>query len=321
MPRRALITGVAGQDGSYLAELLIAEGTEVVGIDRVGPQAPNLAGLAGSIELLEADLADHGALREMVAGLGADEIYHLAAPTFVPDSWDDPTQTLAAIAGGTAAVLAGALAAPQRPRVWVAASSEVFGDAPESPQSEETPMRPRTPYGVAKLAALGLARTIREHHGLFVCGGITFNHESPRRPPHFLSRKVTRGAAAIALGLEEELVLGDLNAVRDWSDARDIVQAAVLALRAQAPGDYVLGSGTGRTVRELVATAFAAAGIAGREDEAVRVDEAFVRPREAVVPVADTRRARRELGWEPQITFETMIGAMVAADLAQLRGA
>jgi GDPmannose 4,6-dehydratase len=180
-------------------------------------------------------------------------------------------------------------------------------------------MRPRTPYGVAKLAALGLVRTLREHHGLFACGGITYNHESPRRPPHFLPRKVTRGAAAIALGVQDELVLGDLEAVRDWSDARDVVRAARLALRAEEPGDYVLASGTGRTVRELAETAFAAAGVSGDLEDRVRVDPAFVRPREPVSLVGDAAHARAALGWEPAITFEEMIGEMVRADITELR--
>jgi GDPmannose 4,6-dehydratase len=317
---RALITGIAGQDGSYLAELLLAEGSEVVGLDRQesASKAPNLEEVAGQLEWLRGDLLDGPSLRDAVAACGADEVYHLAAPTFVPDSWDDPSQTMAAIAGGTAAVLAGALAAPSRPRVWVSASAEVFGDTDASPQDERSAMRPRTPYGVAKLAALGLVRTMREHHGLFACGGILYNHESPRRPPHFLPRKVTRGAAAIALGQQEELVLGDLNAVRDWSDARDIVRGAVLALRADVPSDYVLASGRGRTVRELAEAAFAAAGISTRLEECLAVDPQLVRPADPVESVGDPSRAAELIGWEPAIGFDKMIAEMVAADLKEL---
>jgi GDPmannose 4,6-dehydratase len=317
---RALITGIAGQDGSYLAELLLAEGSEVVGLDRqeTASVAPNLEAVAGQVEWLRGDLLDGRALRDAVARCGADEVYHLAAPTFVPDSWDDPSQTIAAIAGGTAAVLAGALAAPSRPRVWVSASAEVFGDTDASPQDEQSVMRPRTPYGVAKLAALGLVRTMREHHGLFACGGILYNHESPRRPVHFLPRKVTRGAAAIALGQQEELVLGDLDAVRDWSDARDIVRGAALALRADLPDDYVLASGRGRTVRELAAAAFAAAGIAERFEECLAVDPELVRAPEPVESVGDPSRAGELIGWTPEIGFDEMIAEMVAADLEEL---
>jgi len=317
---RALITGIAGQDGSYLAEMLLAEGSEVVGLDRQesASQAPNLEAVAGQLEWLKGDLLDGPSLRDAVAACGADEVYHLAAPTFVPDSWDDPSQTMAAIAGGTAAVLAGALAAPSRPRVWVSASAEVFGDTDASPQDEQSAMRPRTPYGVAKLAALGLVRTMREHHGLFACGGILYNHESPRRPTHFLPRKVTRGAAAIALGQQEELVLGDLDAVRDWSDARDIVRGAVLALRADVPDDYVLASGRGRMVRELAEAAFAAAGIAERLEECLAVDPQLVRPPDPVESVGDPSRAGELIGWKPEIGFDEMIAEMVAADLEEL---
>lgn len=320
MAGRALITGIAGQDGSYLAELLLARGDEVSGLDRAAAFAsPNLDGVRGRFTEVEGDLLDPASLHAAVAAARPDEIYHLAAPTFVPDSWEDPTQTLAAIAGATATVLAAALAAERRPRVWVSTSSEVFGDAPSSPQDEGTPMRPRSPYGVAKLAAHGVVRTMRAHHGLFACSGITYNHESPRRPPHFLPRKVTRGAAAISLGLETELVLGDLGAVRDWSDARDVMRGAVLALGADQPGDYVLASGTGRTVGDLVETALAAAGVEGGAGRWVRVDPAFVRPREPVALVGDTRHARDTLGWEPEIPFERMIAEMVETDLRELR--
>ncbi len=319
---RVLITGVAGQDGSYLAEQLLAGGDQIIGLD-LAPSTDgvaNLAAIADQIEYLQGDLLEPASLHAAVVSSAPDEIYHLAAPSFVPDSWNDPTQTLAAIAGGTATILAAALAAERRPRVWVSASAEVFGDTDVSPQSEDAAMRPRSPYGVAKLAALGLVRTMREHHGLFACGGILYNHESPRRPPQFLPRKVTRGAAAIALGQQSELLLGDLDAVRDWSDARDIVGGAVLALRADSADDYVLASGEGRSVRQLVEAAFSAAGIADRAESAVRVDPSFVRPPEPIAPVGDPSRAARQLGWKPQISFEQMIAEMVAADLADLAG-
>jgi GDPmannose 4,6-dehydratase len=320
MARRALITGIAGQDGSYLSEMLLERGDEVSGFDRAEAFAsPNLDGVHGAFAELPGDLLDPGSIRAAVAAARPDEIYHLAAPTFVPDSWEDPTQTLAAIAGATGTVLAAALEQRERPRVWVSTSSEIFGDAPSSPQDEDTPMRPRSPYGVAKLAAHGLVRTMRAHHGLFAASGITYNHESPRRPERFLPRKVTRGAAAIALGLESELVLGDLDAVRDWSDARDVMRGAMLALGAGEPGDYVLASGAGRSVRELAEAALAAAGAEGGAERWVRVDPAFVRPREPVDLIGDPHLARERLGWEPRISFEQMIAEMVAADLRQLR--
>jgi GDPmannose 4,6-dehydratase len=245
------------------------------------------------------------------------ELYHLAAPTFVPASWEDPTETVAAIAGATATLLAAARETDPEMRVWVAASSEVFGDAAESPQHERSPMRPRTPYGVAKLAAHGLAGAMREHHGQFVCSGIAYNHESPRRPERFLSRKVTRGAAAIALGRQDELVLGDLQAVRDWSHAVDAVRAMRLALAHDEPGDYVVASGAGRTVADLVRAAFARVGL--EPDERVRVDPALVRPPEPTPLVGDPSRARCVLGWAPERSFEDMVAEMVEADLAALR--
>ena len=321
--RRALITGVAGQDGSYLAELLLEQGYEVTGLDRAadGLDAPNLAGVRDRITYVQGELLAPETLRAAVDGVRPHELYHLAAPTFVPDSWTDPTETLQAIAGGTAALLAAALAQPEPPRVWVAASSEVFGDSGESPQDEGSPMVPRSPYGVAKLAALGLVRTMRDHHGLFAAAGITYNHESPRRPPQFLPRKVTRGAAAIALGQADELVLGNLDAIRDWSDARDIVRAAWLALQADTPSDYVLASGVGRTVRELVQTAFDAAGVIGGIDDHVRIDPDFVRPPEPVPLVGDPAHARVALDWSPTVPFDAMITEMVRTDLAELAGA
>jgi GDPmannose 4,6-dehydratase len=317
-PRRALITGIAGQDGSYLAELLVAEGCEVTGLVRppADRELPNLAAVRDRVALLEGDLLAPRSLHAAMRAARPDELYHLAAPTFVPASWDDPTDTVAAIAGGTAALLAAVRSLDPAMRVWVATSSEVFGDAGESPQTEDSPMCPATPYGVAKLAAQGLARAMRAHHGLFVCTGITYNHESPRRPERFLSRKVTRAAAAISLGLQDELVLGDLGAVRDWSHAADVVRAAPLALRRPEPGDYVIASGVGRTVRDLVAAAFAHAGV--DPDGRVRVDPDLVRPREPTPPVGDPSRARRVLGWAPERRFEDMVGEMVDADLADL---
>lgn len=305
MPR-ALITGVTGQDGSYLAELLLTRGYEVTALVR-DPGKPMPTGVTP----VAGDLLAPETLTRAVREVAPDELYHLAAPTFVPDSWERPAETLQAIAGATATLLA---AVEPSTRVWVATSSEIFGDAGESPQTERSPMRPRTPYGVAKLAAHGLVGALRERRGLFACSGITYNHESPRRPEHFLPRKVTRGAAAIKLGLQSELVLGDLDAVRDWSHAADVVHAAHLALQADAPGDYVIASGVGRTVRELVATAFA---VLDLDWEAhVRIDASFVRAPEPTVLVGDPTRARTALGWLPEHSFEDLIGEMVRAELA-----
>jgi GDPmannose 4,6-dehydratase len=317
--RRALITGVAGQDGSYLAELLLAKGYDVTGMVRSldGPPPANLAAVRDRLSLVAGDLGDRRSLRDMLGAVRPHELYHLAAPTFVPASWDEPAEIVDVISGATATLLAAARRLDPEMRVFVATSSEVFGDAGESPQSEGSPMRSRTPYGVAKLAAHGLVGALRDRFGMFAVSGITYNHESPRRPAHFLPRKVTRGAASIALGLQDELVLGDLEAVRDWSDARDIVRGAHLALLADVPRDYVFASGTGRRVRDLVDAAFSAAGVS--PDGRIRVDPTFVRPPEATPLVGDPSLARRELGWTAQIPFEQTIREMVDADLAELR--
>jgi GDPmannose 4,6-dehydratase len=326
--RRVLITGVTGQDGGYLAERLLADGDEVIGAVRAADggfaRAYGLAHLEDHVPLLAMDLLDPASIRRAVAETEPDEIYHLAAPTFVPDSWEDPSEVTAAIATGTATLLAAAGALGDRVRVLVAASSEIFGDAGVSPQSESSPMRPRSPYGVAKLAAHGLVGTLRAHHDRFLVSAITYNHESPRRPERFLPRKVSAGVAAIAAGQAETLTLGDLRAVRDWSHARDVVAGMVLALRHEEPGDYVFASGMPRTVGDLVDAAFAAADIArtlpdGRDR--VEVDPRFVRPPERWPPVGDASRARQVLGWRPQTSFEQLVAEMVHADLERLRDA
>jgi GDPmannose 4,6-dehydratase len=318
-PRRALVTGISGQDGSYLAELLVGKGYDVTGVvrDPADGDVPGLAAVRDRITLVPGELLEPATLADALAEARPHEVYHLAAPTFVPASWEDPASVLEQIAGATAQLMGAARRLDPEMRVYVATSSEIFGDAGESPQHEGSPMRPHSPYGVAKLAAHGLLGVLRERFGTFAVSGITYNHESPRRPPHFLPRKVTRGAAAIALGLEDELVIGDLRAVRDWSHAADIVRGAWLSLQADAPGDYVLASGVAHTVGDLVTAAFAAAGV--DSEGRVRVDPAFVRPPEATPPLGDPSRARDVLGWRAEIGFEAMIAEMVQADLAELR--
>ena len=313
MPR-ALVTGVTGQDGWYLCELLRDKGYEITGLVRPGSQAPVPPGIA----TLTGDLADSDSLRAAVLAAAPAELYHLAAPTFVPVSWKDPATTLALVAGATATLLLAAREVAGA-RVLVASSSEVFGAAGVSPQDEDTPMRPSSPYGVAKLAAYGLVDTLRGRHALHASSAIAYNHESPRRPERFLPRKVSRGAAAIKLGLRDELVLGDLRAVRDWCHARDVVCGMWLMLQRDEPADYVLASGVGRTVGELVDVALAAVGLDARRH--VRVDERLVRPPERTPPVGDITRARTRLGWEPQTSFEAMIEEMVQADIAELGAA
>ncbi len=312
---RALITGIGGQDGSYLAEQLLGAGHEVVGMVR--PDSRRGGSLDSPHRLVEGDLEDPDSLRRVIADVRPDALFHLAAPTFVPDSWRDPGTTLAQIAGATGTLLAAVAATVPQARVVVATSAEIFGDAGESPQREGSPMRPRSPYGVAKLAAHRLVGVMREHHGLHASSAITFNHESPRRPVRFLPRKVTRGAAEFALGRSEPLELGDLGAARDWSDARDVVRGLALMADAETPGDYVLASGVSRTVQDLVDAAFAHVGLDAEGH--VRVNPEFVRPRETTLALGDARRAWAALGWAPEIPFAQTIGEMVDADLRELR--
>jgi GDPmannose 4,6-dehydratase len=317
---RSLITGITGQDGSYLAELLLEQGHDVVGLvrppaDRELP--PYAEALRGEVELVAADVGDDDAFAAAVRAARPDRLYHLAAPSFVPGSWDDVARTMQDITSATATVLA--LSRDLELPMLTASSPEIFGDAGVCPQDEGSPKRPWSPYGVAKLAGHELVRVLREGRGVHACSVITYNHESPRRPERFVTRKITRGAAAIRLGLADELALGDLQAQRDWSHARDVVRGFALALEHPEPGDYVLASGRARTVGEFVELAFAAAEV----DPAahVRVDERFVRPPEPTVLVGDTTRAREVLGWQPQIAFEDLVAEMVEADLAALRAA
>ncbi|UTI65039.1 GDP-mannose 4,6-dehydratase [Paraconexibacter antarcticus] len=317
---RALITGIGGQDGSYLAESLLDDGFEVIGMlrDPGDLELRNLAGVRHRCAFVPGDLEDPPSLRRAVADARPDLVFHLAAPTFVPDSWTDPTATLAAIAGGTSTLLAAVAASLPETRIVVVSSAEIFGDSGESPQDERSPMRPRSPYGVAKLAAHGLVGTMRAKHGIHASSAITFNHESPRRPVQFLPRKVTRGVAEIKLGLAEELVLGDLTASRDWCDARDVVRGLRLMAAANQADDYVLASGVPRTVQDLVDTAFACASMSG--EGRIRVDEQFVREPEGTQPLGRPEKALRVLGWAPEIPFEQTVNDMLDADLADLAG-
>jgi GDPmannose 4,6-dehydratase len=315
----ALITGLTGQDGSFLAELLLQKGYRVVGLVRGDGGERGLGSaehLRGQVELLTGDVADPIAFADVISRAEASEIYHLAAPSFVPASWERPAETLAAIAGSAATLLTTVRERELPVRVLVASSSDIFVDAGESPQNEHTPCRPRSPYAVAKLAAHQLLGRLREHDGLHASSAITYNHESERRPERFVTRRITRAAAAISLGRQDELELGALDAVRDWSFAGDIVRGAWLMLQQEHPGDYVLASGVPHTVAEFAAAAFACLDL--DPERYLRVDEARVRAPESTPSVGDPRRARERLGWEPELSFEQLVERMVRADLHEL---
>jgi GDPmannose 4,6-dehydratase len=320
-PRRALVTGISGQDGSFLAELLLEEGYEVSGLLRGGAGAPLGASehLRGRLELLAGELLDHAGLRAAVGRACPHELYHLAAPSFVPDSWEHPARTLAAIAGASTALLEAVRALDPAIRVFVASSGAMFGAAPESPQREETPCRPDNPYAIAKLATHQQVAALRAHDGLYACSGILYNHESERRPERFVTRKITRAAAAIKLGLEHEVVLGDLRAVRDWSFAGDVVRGVWLMLQQELPADYILASGVPHTVGEFADAAFACVDLTA--ERFVRVDPELVRASEPTPMVGDPSRARSELGWRARLGFEELVERMVRADLDALRAA
>jgi GDPmannose 4,6-dehydratase len=316
----ALITGLTGQDGSFLAELLLEKGYDVTGLVR-GPFEQSLGSsehLREQVELIRGDLLEPTTLRAAIEQVRPREIYHLAGPSFVPDSWERPGLTMIAIAGSAAAILQAVRETDPQTRVYMSASGAMFGDARESPQREDTPCRPESPYAIAKLAAHGLVGALRAHDGLYACSGIVYNHESERRPERFVTRKITRGAAAIALGLADELTLGNIDAVRDWSFAGDIVRGAWLMLQQEDCQDYVLASGVPRTVAELARTAFACVDLDA--ERYLRVDPALVRTAEETISVGDPGKARERLGWEPLLSFEELIERMVQADLRSLQG-
>jgi GDPmannose 4,6-dehydratase len=316
--RRALITGIGGQDGSILAELLLEHGYDVSGLVRPGADPyPNLEAVQDRVELVEADLLDQQSLTTALAAAAPGEVYNLAAPSFVPASWERPVETAGFAAVGATSMLEAIRAVDPSIRFYQASSSEIFGEPQDSPQSESTRLDPVTPYGVAKAYAHFIVHSYRRQYGLFACSGILYNHESPRRPLQFLPRKVAHGAAAISLGLEDELVLGDLEARRDWGYAGDYVRAMWLMLQQAEPGDYVVASGEDHSVRELVHCAFAHVGLDWHDH--VRVDPAFQRgAAELHRLVGDPTRAQERLGWRREIGFEQLVHLLVDADLELL---
>jgi len=299
-----------------MAELLLEKGYAVSGLVRDPGSLGSAEHLRGQIELVEGDLLVPDTLHAAIERLRPREVYHLAAPSFVPDSWERPRETMRAIVGSSAAILEAVRAIDDGTRVFVASSGSIFGEAPESPQREDTPCRPTTPYAVAKLAAHQLLGLLRERDGLHASSGIAFNHESERRPEQFVTRRITRGAAAIKLGLQEDLSLGSLDAIRDWCFAGDVVEGAWLMLQRDQPGDYVLASGRPHTVAELASTAFACVGLDA--ERYLRVDGARVRAAEGTPNVGDPTRAHEQLGWHPRVSFEELVARMVEADLRAL---
>jgi GDPmannose 4,6-dehydratase len=319
MTRRALVTGITGQDGSYLAELLLEKGYQVVGMVRRASTEnfERIAHLRGRLELRQADLLDQLSLIDLLKAVRPTEIYNLAAMSFVPTSWQQPVLTAEFDAVGVTRLLeAIRLVAPDA-RFYQASSSEMFGQVRETPQRETTPFHPRSPYGVAKVYGHYVTVNYRESYGLFACSGILFNHESPRRGREFVTRKVSDGVARIALGQATELPIGNLEARRDWGFAGDYVDAMWRMLQQPAPDDYVVATGASHSVRELLETAFGVVGIDWRSH--VREDPALLRPAEVEHLVGDATKARRVLGWTPRVGFAALVEMMVRADLDRLR--
>jgi GDPmannose 4,6-dehydratase len=311
--RCALVTGIGGQDGSYLAELLLGEGCDVYGT-ALSP-SPRLP---GEVRLVEIDLTDADAVAAATDKIRPDEVYHLASASFVPASWEDPVGTSSFTAASPAALLDALRRTHPEGRFLSASSGEIFGAPVEVPQNEHTPIAPITPYGAGKAFAHFLTGAFRGHYGVYASSAILFNHESPRRPEQFLTRKVSRGAAAISLGLEQELRLGDLAARRDWGFAGDYVRAMWLMLQADEPDDYVVATGEAHTVEEFVAAAFEHVGLDWREH--VRFDEEFARgASDAPALVGDPSKIRERLGWKPDVRFAELVNMLVDADIADLK--
>ncbi len=315
MSKRALITGITGQDGSYLAELLLDQGYEVFGMVRRAsiPNYGRIEHLLGRLTLKPADLLDQLSLIRLIDDVKPHELYNLAAMSFVPASWDQPMLTGEYNAQGVTRVLEAVRQVDPAIRVYQASSSEMFGKVREVPQTELTPFYPRSPYGVSKVFAHYITVNYRESYGLFAVSGILFNHESPRRGLEFVTRKVADGVARIKLGLAESLSLGNLDAQRDWGFAGDYVRAMWLMLQQDKPDDYVIATGQSHSVRELVEVAFGHVGLDWRKH--TKTDPAMLRPAEVDHLIGDPAKARRTLGWEPTVDFTRLVTMMVDADL------
>ncbi len=316
--KKALITGLTGQDGSYLAELLLEQGYQVFGLVRRSSSgnADRISHLSGTVEILSGDLLDQCSLMDAISHAQPDEIYNLASQSYVPLSWTQPALTAEYTALGVSRLLESIRRCKSDARFYQASSSEVFGQPDESPQTERTAFRPRNPYGVAKAYAHWMTINYRQQYGLYSCCGVTYTHESPRRGTEFVFRKITRGAAMIKMGLAKELKLGNLEAKRDWCYAKDAVRAMWMMLQQEIPDDYIIASGETHSVRELVQTAFDCVGL--NWEEYVSVDPNFYRPDEDVQLVGSIDKIRRQLNWEPQYPFKQLVELMVDHDLKEL---
>lgn len=317
--KRALITGITGQDGSYLAEFLLEKGYEVYGLVRRSSTEPfeRIEHIRDRLHLLSGDLIDQKSLIAALETAQPGEVYNLAAQSFVQTSWDQALLTGELTALGVTRILDAIKIVNPRIRFYQASSSEMFGNTPTSPQNEDTPLYPRSPYGVAKVYGHWITVNYRESYGMYAVSGILFNHESPRRGMEFVTRKVANGAAQIKLGLAKELRLGNLDAKRDWGFAGDYVRAMWLMLQQPQPKDYVVGTGENHSVREFVELAFRDVGL--NWEDFVRVDPSLQRPAEVHKLLADPRRANTELGWQPTVTFPELVTMMVHSELERLQ--
>jgi len=318
MTKTALITGLTGQDGSYLAEILVEKGYKVFGLVRRSSSSnlERINHLSGDIQILSGDLLDQSSLMDVIAESQPDEIYNLASQSYVPLSWTQPALTAEYTALGVSRLLESIRRCKSDAKFYQASSSEVFGQPHQSPQTELTAFRPRNPYGVAKAYAHWMTVNYRQQYNLYACCGITYTHESPRRGTEFVFRKITHSAAMIKLGLASELKLGNLEARRDWCYAKDAVYAMWLMLQQSSPDDYIIASGATRSVKELVECAFNCVGL--NWQDYVTVDPAFYRPDEPVQLVGCIYKVKAELGWKPQYSFEQLVELMVDYDLKQL---
>lgn len=320
MTKKALITGITGQDGSYLAELLLSKGYEVYGMVRRASveRFDRIEHVKENLNLVQGDLTDQSSLDEAVKSIQPDEVYNLAAQSFVPTSWNQPTLTGEVTGIGTTRLLEAVRKHKPDARFYQASSSEMFGKVREIPQGELTPFHPRSPYGVAKVYAHFITVNYRESYNIFACSGILFNHESPRRGLEFVTRKITYEVAKIKLGISNELRLGNLDAKRDWGYAGDYVEAMWLMLQQPEPDDYVIATGEAHSVQEFAEIAFGCAGLDWKKH--VVIDPKFIRPAEVDFLIGDPKKAKEKLGWRPKVNFPELVRMMVEEDIELLKG-